>query len=339
MTTLRLQIRPYRFALHRPLQTAHGCWRQRSGWLLRLEEPATGRLGWGELAPLDPGMGQRCAEALAGWLEPAAVCCDRPMLNARLQHGPPPLAFALGAALAELDGVVGSAAGDGQPWLAAPASAQLLPAGEAMPAALERWLAAGQAGEGGTLKWKVAAADPALEWALLAELLERLPPQVRLRLDANAGWDRPTAERWAEALRGDPRLEWLEQPLALDDLEGLGQLAERVPVALDETLQLHPAWRQHWRGWQVRRPLLEGDPRPLLRQLQAGTPRLMLSTAFETGIGARWLALLAALQQRGPTPTAPGLAPGWCPPGPLFSQDPQQVWNAAAEHAAVMEGA
>ena len=54
----------------------------------------------------------------------------------------------------------------------------------------------------------------------------------------------------------------------------------------------------------------------LLRQLQQGRPRLMLSTAFETGIGFRWLALLSRLQWQGPTPAAPGLAPGWCPEGP-----------------------
>lgn len=57
----------------------------------------------------------------------------------------------------------------------------------------------------------------------------------------------------------------------------------------------------------------------------------MLSTAFETGIGARWLALLAQVQQQGPTPVAPGLAPGWTPSGPLFASDPEQVWAQAAE--------
>ena len=88
---------------------------------------------------------------------------------------------------------------------------------------------------------------------------------------------------------------------------------------------------QPWCGWQVRRPALEGDPRPLLRQLLAGMPRLMLSTAFETGIGRRFLAHLAALQQDGPTPTAPGLAPGWRPAGALFDPDPELVWAAAAE--------
>jgi O-succinylbenzoate synthase len=114
------------------------------------------------------------------------------------------------------------------------------------------------------------------------------------------------------------------------DQEGLESLAGRVPVALDESLQELPELRSIWQGWQVRRPCQEGDPRPLLRQLQAGVPRLMLSTAFETGIGRRWLAHLSALQARGPTPSAPGLAPGWIPSSPLFRDDPAQVWEAAA---------
>jgi O-succinylbenzoate synthase len=56
----------------------------------------------------------------------------------------------------------------------------------------------------------------------------------------------------------------------------------------------------------------------------------MLSTAFETGIGRRWLAHLSALQARGPTPSAPGLAPGWIPSSPLFSDDLFEVWEAVA---------
>ena len=31
-----------------------------------------------------------------------------------------------------------------------------------------------------------------------------------------------------------------------------------------------------------------------------------------------------------PTLMIPGLAPGWCPQGDLFSSDPQLVWQAAA---------
>lgn len=265
-------------------------------------------------------------------------------LEDRLPRLPLPLACALGMGLAERDGL-GSVDRGG--WLKAPPSALLLPAGAAALAALERALADLSAGPGRTrtvgphsqaspgdppltVKWKVAAGDDACEREVLEKLLARLPAGARLRLDANGGWDRATAWRWAERLAGEPRLEWLEQPLPPGDREGLEALARRLPVALDESLRLHPDWMAaSWRGWQVRRPLAEGDPRPLLAALRAGTPRLMLSTALETGIGRRFLHHLAGLQALGPTPTAPGLAPGWCPRGELFARDPETVWEAA----------
>ena len=181
-----------------------------------------------------------------------------------------------------------------------------------------------------TFKWKVATAPDVLERQLLEQLLQRLPPTARLRLDANGGWDRSTAEAWMQRLRDDPHLDWLEQPLPVEDQAGLEQLAALGPVALDESLDQHPELRRSWSGWQVRRPALEGDPRLLLRELQVGLPQRMLSTAFETGIGRRWLEHLAGLQAQGPTPAAPGLAPGWTPAGPMFSNDPEQVWAAAA---------
>ena len=195
----------------------------------------------------------------------------------------------------------------------------------------DAWRGTPQASGRLTIKWKVATEPDPEERAVLEQLLARLPHGSRLRLDANGGWDRATAQAWAERLASDPRLEWLEQPLAPSDLDGLTALAALIPVALDESLRLDPGLRDRWPGWQVRRPSLEGDPRPLLRALTSGTPMVMLSTAFETGIGRRFLAHLAALQQDGPTPTAPGLAPGWRPAGALFANDPALVWAAAAD--------
>lgn len=327
---LRLQIRPYAFALTQPLQTAVGVWRQRSGWLLRLEGSAGG-CGWGEVAPMDAAQQRRCARWVTEHGESHGPLWSEEALEQELTRCPEEVAFGLGAALAELQGLVGQ--GSDQPWLVAPASACLLPAGDAMPAALECLLASCGPQSAITVKWKVAAADGAKELRLLDQLLKMLPVEGRLRLDANGGWPFEMAQAWAERLHQDPRLEWLEQPLAIDVLAGHQRLHDLIPVALDEGLRLHPEWRQVWPGWQVRRPLIEGDPRPLLRQLQQGRPWLMVSTAFETGIGRRWLDHLAGLQGQGPTPAAPGLAPGWCPRGPLFSRDPEQVW-AAAEVAA-----
>lgn len=319
---LALETRPFAFRLPRPLQTSSGRLEDKRGWLLRLQGPAGG-VGWGEAAPLDSGERPAVAAALEG----LGTALERSDLERRLPALPPSLAFALGAALVESDGMVGAMADGG--WLAAPPSAWLLPAGEAMLAALEQRLAS-PASAAPTFKWKVAAAADGLERQWLELLLERLPADGRLRLDANGGWDRTTAAAWAERLGREPRLEWLEQPLAAGDQEGLDQLAQRIPVALDESLRQRPDLRNHWGGWQVRRPSQDGDPRPLLRQLLRGVPSLMLSTGFETGIGARWTAHLAALQWRGPTPVAPGLAPDWSPTGPLFDRDPQRVWAAAA---------
>ena len=322
---LRLQIKPYAFQLSQPLLTASGVLQHRRGWLLRLEDSA-GRFGWGEVSPLANEDHEACQAALVRMME-SGVVWTVSSLEHLLATVPAALAFALGAALAELDGQLGSASSAG--WLQAPTSAFLLPAGVAMRDALDRLLSSVDSNSLFTLKWKVAACDFEEEWCLLQGLLDKLPFSARVRLDANGGWDRLQAWRWVEKLRGDPRLQWLEQPLAADDWEGLQTIASVVPVALDESLQAHPTWRDQWQSWQVRRPLLEGDPRPLLQDLLRGKPRLMLSTTFETGIGGRWLAHLAALQAQGETPVAPGLAPGWCPAGPLFSSDPAEVWAAA----------
>ncbi|MFL0740273.1 MAG: o-succinylbenzoate synthase [Prochlorococcus sp.] len=320
---LKFQSKPFSFRLKRELHTAQGGWQERQGWLLRLED-SFGRCGWGEVSPLDADELKACGDFLAG-------LCSAPTrleLEDGMAFWPAALAFGVGAALGELDGLVGSAASGG--WLPSPASAVLLPAGKALLNALDSVLEMPTLqGKPLTVKWKVAVVADSLERNLLRQLLERLPADAHFRIDANGGWDRNMVSAWVELCLHDPRLEWFEQPLPTADFEGLTVLDQQVPVALDESLLVQPSLRESWLGWQVRRPVLEGDPRPLLRELQKGVGRRMLSTAFETGIGRRWLHHLAALQQQGPTPVAPGLAPGWCPDGPLFSSDPEVVWAAA----------
>jgi O-succinylbenzoate synthase len=332
---LQLQWRPFALSLPRPLHTAYGTLTLRRGWLLRLRSAAGGQ-GWGEAAPLAAPLIQPCAaqiNALGSVQQRGAL---EEFLASPLCPGP--LGFALGGALAELDGLVGGAVGALAPgWLKAPPGAQLLPAGAGALEALSDVLAAKTvagvatpACERPSFKWKVAVHADAEERVLLDKLLVLLPSAAQLRLDANGHWSRTTAAHWVQRLCHEPRLQWLEQPLAAHDLEGLAALASQLPVALDESLQLQPQLRRTWPGWQVRRPSQEGDPRPLLAELQAGRPQIVLSTAFETGIGRRWLEHLAALQALGPSPAAPGLAPGWQPIGPLMQADPLAVWQAAA---------
>ncbi|WP_370566438.1 hypothetical protein [Cyanobium sp. LEGE 06113] len=50
---LSLEWRPFRAPLPRPLRTARGCIEVKQGWLLRLEAPRHGAVGWGEAALLE----------------------------------------------------------------------------------------------------------------------------------------------------------------------------------------------------------------------------------------------------------------------------------------------
>lgn len=320
---LTLQIRPFQFILTRPLQTAAGLIHAKEGWLLRLKA-ADGRTGWGEVAPLQCAHLPSCEKALRDLASPASVESFEQVVSGL----PAAVAFGIGAALAELAGLVGSLSAEG--WLEAPESAELLPSGVQMLDRLDALLmkTPDARGRSLTVKWKVAVEPDVQERQLLEQLLRKLPPQAQLRLDANGGWDRSTAYAWMDRLVGEPCFAWLEQPLAPNDQLGLNLLARQGPVALDESLTITPWLCQQWDGWQVRRPSQEGDPRSILQELRSGQPRWMLSSSFETGIARRWLDHLAALQWDGPTPAAPGFAPGWCPQGPLFSPDPEEVWRA-----------
>ena len=206
---LRLHWRRFDLALPTPLVTARGRLRSKRGWLLRLETLAGGDgesapvldQAWGEAGRMAQGAQQGGDEAglvsIARAIEALGSTVDHQELEGRLPALPPALAFALGAALGEIQGLVGAASGG---WLPPPAPAWLLPAGPLLLPALERILDTHQSSQPAqphgdglplTLKWKVAATDDLQERQLLEQLLERLPNGARLRLDANGGWGAP----------------------------------------------------------------------------------------------------------------------------------------------------
>ena len=122
-------------------------------------------------------------------------------------------------------------------------------------------------------------------------------------------------------------LDWLEQPLSKDDIEGLRELNKRMPIALDESLLKYPYLINEWDGWQIRRPSQEKNPMNLLKELKDKKGFRSLSTSFETGIGRRWLFHLSYLQLLGLTPKVPGLALKKNPNSFLFINEPQKIWD------------
>ena len=72
-----------------------------------------------------------------------------------------------------------------------------------------------------TIKWKVGIQDNSSEEKTLIEILNHLRSNIKLRIDANGSWKREIANRWVDILKDIENIDWLEQPLPKDDLEGL----------------------------------------------------------------------------------------------------------------------
>ncbi|MDO9403743.1 MAG: mandelate racemase/muconate lactonizing enzyme family protein [Polaromonas sp.] len=77
--------------------------------------------------------------------------------------------------------------------------------------------------------------DPASDISNV-EAVKRVTGEMPLRADVNGAWTPGTARRMLERLRGYD-LQYIEQPLELDDLQGHAELRrmQPVPVALDES--------------------------------------------------------------------------------------------------------
>lgn len=88
-----------------------------------------------------------------------------------------------------------------------------------------------------TLKMKVGT-DASTDVQRVAAVRDAVGPGVALRLDANQGWTREEAVQVIRALEvADLGVEFVEQPVVADDVEGLAWVRERVglPVMADES--------------------------------------------------------------------------------------------------------
>ena len=150
-----------------------------------------------------------------------------------------------------------------------------------------------------SLKIKVARRDLREEAKMVRSISSILPGGVSMRLDANRGWLREEVNEFVQLIT-DVKIEYLEEPVRNPD--ELPDLIESgmIPVALDETLvergvmalDEHPGMVA-----AVIKPSIQGglvDALELSRQAVGAGIRPVISSLFESGIGIRALAELAA---------------------------------------------
>ncbi len=220
----------------------------RSGLLLQVQDGG-GRVGIGEVAPF-PGLHK---ESLAAARE-QLIEATRTLLHHRFPDAPEPLwwtlkglpeydrwfptvRYGLEVALVNLLAVRRSLSPAGLLFPRhreeIPVNALLVDNGE-WEAHLQALLAEGYT----TIKLKVGRKSPAEEGERVRAISRRLPPGVRLRLDANRAWTPEEAVEFGQAVRGCP-VEYIEEPLR--DAAEIPQFyqATGLPCALDESLPDH----------------------------------------------------------------------------------------------------
>ncbi len=316
---LIFQKKSYCFKLSAKLENSKNSHHTKSGWIIKLT--SNEKIGFGEVSPLHKEDLKKCAKQLN------MISSYEELFNLSEQINifHPCIQSAINSALAEINGKI--IFKENYYFDEIDKTAILLNHENVVSDLNQIKKRQSDIRKSLTIKWKVALKNNHEEEATLEEILSQIGNNIKLRIDANGSWGRETANRWADILKDNKNVDWLEQPLCVDDIEGLTELNKKIPIALDESLLKFPNLIDEWKGWQIRRPSQENNPVKLLRELENKKALISISTSFETGIGKRWLYHLSSLQLQGPTPKVPGLAMNRFPNSFLFLNEPKKIWD------------
>ncbi|KGF89234.1 MULTISPECIES: o-succinylbenzoate synthase [Prochlorococcus] len=310
----------YSFKLSTKVENSKNTYLTKSGWIIKLTSNDK-KIGFGEVSPLDKEGLKKCAKQLN--MIPEYVGLFN--LSDQINSFHPCIQSAINSALAEINEKI--IFKENYYFDEIDKTAILLNPKNVISDLNEIKKRQSNIGKSVTIKWKVALKNNHEEEAILEEILSQIGNNIKLRIDANGSWGREMANRWTDILKDNKNIDWLEQPLSVDDIDGMKELNKKIPIALDESLLKFPTLIDEWKGWQIRRPSQENNPIKLLRELENKKALISISTSFETGIGRRWLYHLSSLQLQGPTPKVPGLAMNKFPNSFLFLNEAKMIWN------------
>ncbi|HEY9668612.1 MAG TPA: o-succinylbenzoate synthase [Coleofasciculaceae cyanobacterium] len=311
LSAYQFEFRPYQRPFKRPLSTHYGNWEIREGIILRLSDE-TGRVGWGEIAPI-PWFGSETLKQALDFcqqLPPKITAKDVFSIPTELSA----CQFGFESAWEWRDGEMGregdgERGGDGNSQFSdlnfqskikntqsKITYSYLLPTGEA---ALQAWQTPWNRGNR-TFKWKIGVAPLADELNLFNQLIQSLPASVQLRLDANGGLTQQEAHQWLQAADKAGIIEFLEQPLSPEHFDILLEMSRQyaTPIALDESVatlnQLEDCYQKGWRGIFVIKAAIAGSPKRLRQFCQEHAIDAVFSSVFETAIAKQAALQLAA---------------------------------------------
>jgi O-succinylbenzoate synthase len=312
----QFKFRPYRRQFARTLTTNHGSWNIREGIILSLTSE-TGRVGWGEIAPISWFGSETLEQALDFCRQLPEEITDEMIFS--IPDDLPACQFGFESAVWEGSFIEplrrrGSREFDAGEEEAMKASCLVLPVSPIAHSALlptggkalQEWERLWQQGYR-TFKWKIGVYSVVEELKVFELLTHALPASTKLRLDANGGLNYESAQRWlgiCDKVNGTDKLpveiEFIEQPLSVQELEAMLELANcyETAIALDESVatlnQLARCFQQGWQEIFVIKPGIVGSPSRLRQFCQQHEIDAVFSSVFETAIGRQAALQLAA---------------------------------------------
>jgi O-succinylbenzoate synthase len=292
----KFAFRPYQRQFRIPIKTSHGTWDLRKGIILRLTDDK-GKEGFGEIAPVS-WLGSETfdqaldfCQKLPKVITPANIFSIPDELPA-CQFG---IESAWEAITTQTMTLSGIPLEDLPDFTSEPEMCSgLLPAGQAAILARKILWKKGYR----TFKWKIGVMPIELELRILEQLvksiMEELPSDesISLRLDANGGLTDLEASQWLHVCdKAGKIIEFLEQPLPVDQLEKMQKLSDRfsTPIALDESVvtlkQMKEVYHQGWNGIFVIKPSIAGSPSQIRQFCKSKDIDAVFSSVFETEIG------------------------------------------------------
>ncbi|MFW5949668.1 MAG: mandelate racemase/muconate lactonizing enzyme family protein [Halolamina sp.] len=312
---MRGELREFSLTLTEPLTTAAGEIERREGWLVRVE--TRDAVGFGEATPL-PGWTESrdaCREALERGLTRLETDGPETALLAVAEN--PAARHGLDTALADLR--AGQAGLPAYRYLGDAAAVDRVPVNATIGDGdrAETVAAARSAIDSGfsCLKVKVGNRPVGVDADRLRAIRDAVGQGIEIRADANGAW---SPEEAREALRefGPIDVEYVEQPLPADDLDGHADLsasASDVRIALDETIAecgVDAALDAGIADVVILKPMVLGGPTPTVdaaRRARA-TDVVPVVTTTVDGVVARTAAVHATAAIPDPAPA--GLATG-----------------------------
>ncbi len=283
MSEYQFSYSTYHRQFRKPLLTSHGLWSIRSGIIIHLTD-RSGTTHPGEIAPI-LWFGSESLEDAIEWCESIGDNITSQTIH-QIPDTLPACQFGFGTALTAFNSPP-------PPDTSISNISALLPTGAA---AIDAWEVLWEQGYS-TFKWKIGVAPVAAEVAIWTQLIAALPASAKLRLDANAGLTYPEAAQWLKICSSEPRIEFIEQPLASDQIAEMIGLSNiySTPIALDESIatfdRLQAVYQQGWRGIYTIKPGISGFPWRLADFITEHQLDVVFSSVLETDVGR-----VAALQ-------------------------------------------